>query len=120
LPIWRVGSYPLAYLSDINVQSVKNAGLNCFTGFNRALAGLICSSDASITAYLEFGREEAKALIGQHRAAVLAITEALMIHHTLDATMIDTIIAAAPERARRADWAKVMEGAAGFAGGLER
>jgi hypothetical protein len=46
---------------------------------------------------------------------VLAIAEALMIHRTLDAAMIDSIIAAAPERARRADWAGVMERAAKFA-----
>jgi hypothetical protein len=38
-----------------------------------------------------------------------------MIDRTLDAAMIDTIIAAAPERARRADWALVIESAAGFA-----
>jgi hypothetical protein len=35
-----------------------------------------------------------------HRAAVLALAEALMIYRTLDASMIDTIIAAAPERAQ--------------------
>jgi hypothetical protein len=38
-----------------------------------------------------------------------------MIHRTLDSEQIDTIIASAPERARRADWAKVVENAAGFA-----
>jgi hypothetical protein len=81
----------------------------------RALACLICSSEASIDVYLRFGAEEANALIIQHRAAVLAIAEALMIHRTLDAERIDTIIANAPERARRADWAGVMENAAGFA-----
>jgi hypothetical protein len=32
-------------------------------------------------------------LIGQHRAAVLAIAKALMNHRTLDAAMIDAIIA---------------------------
>jgi hypothetical protein len=79
----------------------------------RALASLICSSEEAITAYLEFGRKEAGALITQHRAAVLAIAKALMIHRTLDAVAIDTVIAAAPERARRADWAGVMESAAG-------
>ena len=42
-----------------------------------------------------------------------------MIHRTLDAAMIDTIIAAAPERARRADWADVELSAADFAAGLE-
>jgi hypothetical protein len=44
--------------------------------------------------------------IVQHRAAVLAIANALMIHRTLDAVMIHKIIALAPERARRADWAR--------------
>ena len=45
----------------------------------RALASLICSSEEAITAYLEFGREEAGALISQHRASVLAIAAALMM-----------------------------------------
>jgi hypothetical protein len=45
---------------------------------------------------------------------VLAIAQALTIHRMLDAAMIDTIITAAPERSRRADWAGVMERAAGF------
>jgi hypothetical protein len=51
--------------------------------------GLICSSEVSIDADLRFGAEEAKALIEQHRAASFAIAEALMIHRTLDAAMID-------------------------------
>jgi hypothetical protein len=51
------------------------------------------SLEDSITAYLEFGREEAGALILKHSAAVLAIAKRLMIHRTLDAAMIDTIIA---------------------------
>jgi hypothetical protein len=66
-----------------------------------------------------FGLVEAKALITEHRAAVWAIAEALMIHRTLDAEQIDTIIAAAPERARRIDWNGVLENAACFTAGLE-
>jgi hypothetical protein len=87
----------------------------------RALAGLICSSEAAIDAYLLFGLAEAKALVVQHRAAVLAIAEALMIERTLDsAEQIDTIIANAPGLARRADWLRVLENAATFAAhGLE-
>jgi hypothetical protein len=85
----------------------------------RSLASIICSSDASIEAMLQLGLEEAKSLIAQHRAAVLAIAKALVIHRTLDAATIDDIIATAPERARRADWTKVMESAANFAAGLE-
>jgi hypothetical protein len=81
---------------------------------------LICTSDSAVDAYLAFGLAEAKALIEQHRAAVLAIAEALMIERTLDAERIDSIIASAPERARRVDWAKVLENAADFAAGPSR
>jgi hypothetical protein len=48
-----------------------------------------------------------------------AIAEALMVHRTLDAAMIDTIIASAPERARRINWNGVLENAARFTAGLE-
>jgi ApbE superfamily uncharacterized protein (UPF0280 family) len=85
----------------------------------RKLASIICTSEAAIDAYLSFGIAEAKALIEQHRAAVRAIAEALMVHRTFDADQIDTIIASAPERARRADWIKVLENAADFAARLE-
>jgi hypothetical protein len=81
----------------------------------RKLASIICTREAAIDAYFKVGAEEAKALIVQHRAAVLPIAKALMAHRTLDAEQIDTIIASAPERARRADWAKIVEKAAGFA-----
>jgi hypothetical protein len=81
----------------------------------RALASLICSSEAAIDAYLMFALAEAKALIIQHRDAVLAIANALMVHRTLDAVMIHKIIASAPERARPAAWARVQQSAADFA-----
>jgi hypothetical protein len=81
----------------------------------RALASIICTSEAAIDGYLLFGLAEAKALIVQHRPAVLAIAEALMIERTLNAEQIDAIISAAPEHARRADWIKVLESAAGYA-----
>jgi hypothetical protein len=80
----------------------------------RSLASIICTSEFSIDAFLQLGLAEAKSLIEQHRPAVLAIAEALIIHRTLDGAMIDTIISRAPERARRADWGRVLESAAGF------
>jgi hypothetical protein len=86
---------------------------------SRALASLICTSESSIDAYLEFGLVQAKALILQHRAAVLAIAEALLIHRTLNSEQIDNIIATAPGRARQADWNAVLENAANFTAGLE-
>ena len=85
----------------------------------RATASIICSSESAIDAYLSFGLAEAKALIEQHRATVLAIAEALMVERTLDAGQINAIIAAAPERARRIDWNGVLENAACFTAGLE-
>ena len=76
---------------------------------------MVCTSDAAIDAYLAFGLAESKALVTEHRAAVLAIAEALMVRRTLDdAQEIDTIIATAPGLARRAEWARVIENAACF------
>jgi hypothetical protein len=43
------------------------------------------------------------------------IAEALMVHCTLDAAMIDAIISRAPECARRADLLNVIKSAARFA-----
>jgi hypothetical protein len=42
-----------------------------------------------------------------------------MVHRALDAEQIDTIIATAPERARRVYWNGVLENAADFATGLD-
>jgi hypothetical protein len=83
-------------------------------------ASIICTCDAAIDAYLAFGLAEAKALTTKHGAAVWAIAEALMVHRTLGSTQIDNIIASAPELARRAEWARVLENATEFASGLER
>jgi hypothetical protein len=80
---------------------------------------MICTSDAAIDAYLAFGLAEAKALIIEHRAAVWAIAEPLMVERTLNSEQIGTIIAVAPERARRIDWNGVLENAAEFTAGLE-
>jgi hypothetical protein len=56
-------------------------------------------------------------LIVEHRAAVLAIAEALMVERTLNSQQIDNIIASAPERARRVYWNCVRENAAHFTAG---
>jgi hypothetical protein len=85
----------------------------------RKIASMVCISDAAIDAYLGFGLAEVKALIEQHRAAVWAIAEALMIQRTLNSEQIDNIIASAPERARRIEWNGVLASAAEFTAGLE-
>jgi hypothetical protein len=84
----------------------------------RKLASIICTSDAAIDAYLKFASEEAKAIILQHRAAVLAIAEALMSERTLDSKRIDEIIAHAMAREtlkaeieRRAKWVEILANA---------
>jgi hypothetical protein len=50
---------------------------------------------------------------------VLAVAKLLMVHRFFDASMIDAIIASAPGRVRRADWAKVFGNAADFDAGME-
>jgi hypothetical protein len=84
----------------------------------RKIASMVCTSASAVDAYLAFGAAEAKALIIEHRAAVWAIAEALMIERTLNSEQIDTIIASAPERARRIEWDNVLENAARFTAGL--
>jgi hypothetical protein len=51
----------------------------------------------------------------QHRAAVLAIAEALMVKKILNSERIDAIIAAARERVRQVELAKVLKNSTGFA-----
>jgi hypothetical protein len=82
----------------------------------RKLAGTVCASEVAIDTYRKFGREEAKSLILRHRAEVLATAEALMMERTLNAEQIDTIIASAPERARRTDLEDCREQRSGFLG----
>ena len=60
----------------------------------RAIAALICRSPRSVDAYLDFCRVEARALLVEHRNIVLAISDALLKHRTLDGAMIDETIRA--------------------------
>ena len=57
-----------------------------------AIAELICRSPSSIDAYLAFCRVEVAALLTDHRAAVLAVADALVKRRTLSGTEIDSII----------------------------
>jgi hypothetical protein len=67
-----------------------------------------------------FGLAEAKALIIRHRDVVLTIAMALMVHRTFDAVMIHVIFVRAPERARRADWARTCANASLFSRTIKR
>jgi hypothetical protein len=83
----------------------------------KSFASILCSSAESIDAFIEYARSEARALLNKHRHILLALAKELVERRTLTGAEIESIIAAAPERARRADWAGVMERAEGFASG---
>jgi hypothetical protein len=85
----------------------------------RSFAGIICTSPASIDAFIEFARVEARAMLADHRHVVLALATRLVERRTLDGTEIDAIIAQAvagkelaDERARRAGWKRTETNAA--------
>jgi hypothetical protein len=88
----------------------------------RAFAGIICSSPASINAFIDFARAEARAILEDHRHIVFALARALVDYRTLDGSdLISQIIAdsisanaIAIERKRQVDWQGVVENAARF------
>jgi hypothetical protein len=91
-----------------------------------AYASLITSSPASAGAFIEACRVESRGLLTASMFIVQALAEELQTARTMDGAAVDLCIeravaakALADERARRSDWAKVMENAAAFAAGLE-
>jgi hypothetical protein len=91
-------------------------------------AHMVCSTTASVVAFLEHGYQEALALVEQHQTVVAAIAQALIDHpeRTLNCTEIDAVIvralvakAAADKIKRRADWNAVIGNAASFTAVLE-
>jgi hypothetical protein len=87
-----------------------------------ALARIICHTDASPAAFIEYYYQEALAIIERNKWVVLALAQALIGHHecTLNAAEIDAVIAwtlvrqaLAAENARRAPaWRQLTERAA--------
>jgi hypothetical protein len=89
-----------------------------------AIAGIICQTEASRSAFIEHCYQEALAIIGEYKSVVLALAQALIDHpeRTLNSKEIDEVIAAelaargaADERQRRAAWKRVQETAAQLA-----
>jgi hypothetical protein len=82
----------------------------------QVLASTICTSPASIEAFLAFANVEAKALVRKYRGAVEAIADALVEKQTLnDAAEINELIATglsrqqlAEERHRRERWREII------------
>jgi hypothetical protein len=89
-----------------------------------AIAGIICSTPASVAALVEHSFQEALAIIEQNKSVVLALARALIDHpeRTLNAVEIDQVIGAAlaaeaaeVEAQRRRDWKRIAQSAASFA-----
>lgn len=52
----------------------------------RSLAGQICSSPASVDAFVSWAHAESKAILQAHRGAILTVATALLKHRTITAT----------------------------------
>ena len=77
-----------------------------------AIAGIVCRTDASRSAFLEHAYQEALAIIEENKSVVLALAQALIDHpeRTFNAAEIDVVIAQtlasqalAAEQGRRAN-----------------
>ena len=87
----------------------------------RALASLVCSSPDSIEAFIDFCMAEAAALLRPHEHVARALTAELLIRRTMTGDEVDAVIAAAVaakaaahERERRSDWARICANASTF------
>jgi hypothetical protein len=106
----------MAILGDSPPQFIESDVYNA-----NAIAGIICRSGASRSAFIEHCYQEALALIEENKPVLLALAQALIDHpeRTLNAAEIDAVIAQnlarqalAAEQARRAGWRQVTERAA--------
>jgi hypothetical protein len=86
-----------------------------------AYAGLICSSPASVEAFLDFCRVEAAALLTASTHVVHALAAELATRRTMDGAEVDSVIESAvaekhlaDEYLRRADWRRVSISAKGL------
>jgi hypothetical protein len=92
-----------------------------------AYAGLICSSQASVAAFVDACRVEARELLIASSFIVHALAAELQVKRTMDGAAIDSCIARAVstqgaviERANRDDWQRRLKSAARFADHQER
>jgi hypothetical protein len=86
-----------------------------------AYASLICSSQASVAAFIDACRVEARELLIASTFVVQALAAELQTERTMDGAAIDSCIAravaekvAADEHQRRLDWQRTTESAASF------
>jgi hypothetical protein len=85
----------------------------------KAFAAIFCSL-SSLSAFVEYARAEARAILSEHKHVVLALAHALVEHRTLEGSdrisqiIADAISSAAiaNERQRQSDWQQTIENAA--------
>ncbi len=112
------GAAEMAILGDSPPRFIESDDMSA-----NAIAGIICRTDASRSAFIEHCYQEALAIIEQNKPVVLALAQALIDHpeRTLSSKEIDGVIAKtlerearAAEQARRAAWQRTVENAASF------
>jgi hypothetical protein len=112
------GAAEMALLRDAPPQFIASDILSA-----NAIAGIVCRTPDSITAFVEHCYQEALAIIEQNKPVVLALARALIDHpeRTLNSVEIDQCIeraviatALTDEAARRAAWKRVQASAARF------
>ena len=84
-------------------------------------AGLVCCSPSSVTAFLDFARQEARALLEEHRSVLITLTNALVCRRTMTGSEINEVVAEAlaledlaAEKARRRKWQQCAASARDF------
>jgi hypothetical protein len=107
------GAAEMAILGDSPPQFIESDVYSA-----NAIAGIICRTGASRSAFIEHCYQEALAIIEANKPVVLALAQALIDHpeRTLNGNEIDAVIARtlereamAAEQARRSKWRKVTE-----------
>lgn len=112
------GAAEMALLGDAPPQFIASDILSA-----NAIAGIVCRTPDSITAFVEHCYQEALSIIEQNKPVVLALARALIDHpkRTLNCIEIDQCVAralaakaAADEASRRVAWKRIQESAARF------
>jgi hypothetical protein len=89
-------SHVVGWLAGIEAERLFCDELLSRTGHDleaaRAVAALIVRQIADVDAYIEFARNETRALLSTHAAAVLAIAAALVEHRTINRFQIEEIM----------------------------
>jgi hypothetical protein len=82
---------------------------------------LVCCSPSSVNAFVDFARQEARAILEGHRSTLVALTDALVRKRTMTGSEINQVVAdslalegLANEKMRRLRWQQCMANSAIF------